>query len=90
MNIYVLRQDENDGYDTYDSLVVAAKDEKSASQIHPNDGGLDPWRSDCSWHPWCSSPDYVSVEYIGIYEGKETEPHIILASLSRDNYDNLA
>jgi hypothetical protein len=81
MKIYVLKQDENDGYDTYDSLVVAAEDEESARQIHPNDAELiDPWDKDKCWREWCLSPDDVSVEYIGTYEGKRTEPHIILAS----------
>ena len=80
MKIYVLRQDQRDSYDTYDSLVVAAKDEDSARQIHPNDGGLDPWSSESNWGERCDSPDLVSVEYIGTYEGTKTEPHIILAS----------
>jgi hypothetical protein len=31
MKIYVLSQDQNDGYDTYDSVVVAAEDEESVA-----------------------------------------------------------
>ena len=81
MKIYVLRQDQHIGYDTYDSLVVAAENEESARQIHPNDGGLDPWNNR-NWGEWCNSPDLVSVELVGTYEGKETEPHIILASFN--------
>ncbi len=35
MNIYLLSQSKNNGYDTYDSCVVIAKDEKQARHIHP-------------------------------------------------------
>ena len=44
MNIYVISQDENDGYDTFDSAVVAAKNEDEARHIQPSDwGGVDAW-----------------------------------------------
>lgn len=35
MNIYLLSQTENDGYDTYDSCVVIAENEEEAKTIHP-------------------------------------------------------
>lgn len=35
MNIYLLEQDVNDGYDTYDSCVVYAMSEDEAKDIHP-------------------------------------------------------
>jgi len=37
MNIYLISQNVNDGYDTYDSAVVIAPDEDSARRIHPSD-----------------------------------------------------
>ena len=37
MNLYLISQDENIGYDTYDSAVVAAKSEKDARTIHPSE-----------------------------------------------------
>lgn len=37
MNLYLMRQDENNNYDTYDSVVVAAKSPKDARTIHPGD-----------------------------------------------------
>lgn len=83
MKIYVLRQDQNNSYDTYDSVVVAAEDEESAKRIHPDHTLGDNWKD--NWEhqdSWCESPDLVSVEYIGTYEGKETEPHVILASFN--------
>jgi len=84
MKIYLLWQNENRGYDTYDSVVVAAEDEESARQIHPSTCSENPWSiGSWSWGSnWCSSPDDVSVEYIGTYEGEKTKPHIILASFN--------
>lgn len=36
MNIYLLEQNLNNGYDTYDSCVVAAITEDEARKIHPS------------------------------------------------------
>ena len=36
MNIYLISQDINNGYDTYDSAVVAARTPKDAREIHPS------------------------------------------------------
>jgi len=36
MNIYLLEQDLNNGYDTYDSCVVAAINETAARNTHPS------------------------------------------------------
>lgn len=81
MNTYLIWQNENKGYDTYDSVVVAAEDEESAKLIHPSAYGENPWID--SWSSgWCSSPEDVKVELVGTYEGKKTEPHIILASFN--------
>ena len=35
MNLYLLTQEDASGYDTYDSCVVAAKNEEDAKQIVP-------------------------------------------------------
>jgi hypothetical protein len=35
MNLYLISQDENDDYDTFDSAVVAAKNEEDARTINP-------------------------------------------------------
>ena len=37
MNLYLISQDVNDGYDTYDSAVVVAKSEQDARDIHPSE-----------------------------------------------------
>ena len=36
MNIYLISQTENTGYDTYDSAVVCAENEEEARTTHPN------------------------------------------------------
>lgn len=38
MNLYLISQDKNRGYDTYSSAVVAAKNEEHARHIHPRNG----------------------------------------------------
>jgi hypothetical protein len=75
MNIYRISQIANNDYGTYDSAIVAAPNEKQASQTLP-DGTFD-WNHKYSW--WCSSPDQVTVQLIGrALSG--TEPGVILAS----------
>ncbi len=36
MNLYLIKQDKVDGYDTYDSAVVSAKSVQDAVKIHPS------------------------------------------------------
>ena len=37
MKLYLLSQDVNNGYDTYDSCVVCAEDEDAARRVHPSE-----------------------------------------------------
>lgn len=37
MNLYLISQTANNGYDSYDSAVVAAKSAKDARKIHPSE-----------------------------------------------------
>lgn len=60
MNLYLVTQNENDDYDTFDSMVVAAESEKRARHMTP--GSLYEWGDDA----WCSSPDKASVRKIGV------------------------
>lgn len=76
MNLYLLSQDENNDYDTYDSMVVAAESEEEARNIMP---GAYNW--DDRYNAWCSSPDKVKVRSIGVaVEG--TKKGTILASFN--------
>ena len=76
MNIYLLTQDEEFGYDTYDSVVVAAKTEEDAKSIHPcTILGWD------SRGDWSKSPEGVEVKLIGkAVEG--TSAGVILSSFN--------
>ena len=77
MKLWLISQDENDGYDTYDSAVVAAETEGLAREIHP--GGIE-WGKDCgAW--WASVPDKVSVRLIGEAVGC-TAGEVICASFN--------
>lgn len=75
MNLYLLTQDVNTGYDTFDSVIVAARDEASARMILPSDS--------LSWeepsYSWVSSPESVNVVFIG-KAVKGTVEGVVLAS----------
>jgi len=65
-NLYVIRQNVNNDWDTYDSAVVVAKTEEEARTIHPDgnrwiDGKWEGWSST---NTWCN-PEEVEAELIG-------------------------
>lgn len=64
MKLYHISQSENNDYDTYSDLVVAAESEEEARHIHPQQHRDDPWKEDI-YSTWCKSPDQVKVKYIG-------------------------
>lgn len=73
MKLYLLTQGENNGYDTYDSMVVAAESEDAARKIHPTD--------DWGWAVWANTPEQVDVEYLG-EAAVGTETGVICASFN--------
>ena len=78
MNIYKLSQDENTGYDTYDTVVVVAETEVDACLILP---------SGCEWSdgrcsPWATSPSNVEVEFIGVASSDLETGQIICESFN--------
>lgn len=79
MNLYLLSQDANSGYDTYDSVVVAAESENEARLITPDCGSSEEHWLDSSWRDWAYTPDQVSVELIGV-AADGTPSGVILAS----------
>lgn len=81
MNLYLLSQSDNTGYDTYDSCVIAAKNEAEARKMHP-DGStpVEKWAEDI-WDEWAKQPDQVEVKLIG-KAVKGTEVGVILASFN--------
>jgi hypothetical protein len=68
--LYLISQEENVGYDTYDSAVVVAPDEETAKIIDPRNWGRDNiFMTEEDWNrpysSWCSSPDKVKVLHLG-------------------------
>jgi hypothetical protein len=78
MNIYYLYQNDVTGYDTYDSCVVVAENENEAKEIHP------------AWYAtfgedrrtWTDDINKVGIDYLGKYEGDNTEAQVICASFN--------
>lgn len=77
MNLYRIWQDVNNGYGTYDSAVVAAKDEEAARNtvIYFRGEQFD-WRDD----EWCA-PEHVQVALIG-EAASGIEAGVILSSFN--------
>lgn len=82
MKLYRIWQEVNNGYDTFDSAVVAARTSEEATHIHP----MDVWgreydeESDERDETWCTHFD-VQAEYLG--EAKPgTKPGAIVASFN--------
>jgi hypothetical protein len=97
MKIYLISQEVNTNYDTYDSAVVIAENEEEAKRICPSsfygyDQNTNNFISDSEnkknqrnendiVSSWSPSPDYVKAEYLG--EAKEgSKKEVILASFN--------
>ena len=65
MKLYLMTQDVVDDWDTYDSVVVSAKDEEDARTIHPDTGVL--WGGD-NWYKMYYDENRNSV--LGVYDTK--------------------
>lgn len=75
MKLYLLTQDEERGYDTFDSVVVAANSLEEAKLISPDT--YRPW----SGRSWAPNHNFVDAQYLG--EATEgTGTGIILASFN--------
>ena len=77
MNLYLISQDKNDDYDTYDSAVVIAENPGKAKMTHPNGGEWDGKCGECG--TW-ASVEHIEVEYIGVSESRASG--VVLASFN--------
>lgn len=95
--LYKLSQDVNDGYDTYDSVIVCADSEQEARKIHPSrfvthmkgnkwygtriDGSE--YETENSYGTWVSYKDLgkIKVEWIGDADDS-VEYGVVLASFN--------
>jgi hypothetical protein len=75
MNLYLLSQTENRGYDTFDSCVVCAPNEEQAKTIHPR-GDLN-YVSGRGW----ASPDNVTATLIGVAD-PSVKAGVVIASFN--------
>lgn len=64
MKLFLIEQDQNTSYDTYDSAVVAAPDEETAKRMHPGTGEP-PEKWGGMYPSWCDRPEEVTVRYLG-------------------------
>ena len=78
MNLYLLTQLRVLGYDTYDSVIVCAKNPKEAKQFHP-DGNTLP--SSSYSKSWVDDPDQVDCKLIG-EAARGVPPGVVLASFN--------
>ena len=80
MNIYKISQSENNGYDTFDSAIVAAESEEKARLINP-DGEWYYNQKEKYYTAWAYKPEQVTVQFLGVAK-EGTESGIILASFN--------
>lgn len=77
--MYFVGQSENDNYDTFDSFVVAAPDEKTAMHTHPS-GKWEPIWSERSWVKESEVEELVYVRLIGVASAEYERVTIICSS----------
>lgn len=78
MNLYLISQKENSGYDTYDSAVVCATDEASARNMSPTSGEA---LSDYDSTTWVTDPAKVEVLFLGEADAN-VESGVVCASFN--------
>jgi hypothetical protein len=77
MKLWKISQDVNNGYDTYDSAIVAAISRQKARLIHP--AGYETWPPSAG--TWVVDPAQVKVEYVGV-AARGTKPGVVIASFN--------
>ena len=78
MKLYLLSQNENKGYDTYDSMVVCAENKDDAITIHPNGSVF--FENDFD-STWASNSSSILCEEIG--DANESQKRgIVIASFN--------
>jgi hypothetical protein len=84
MNLYLISQSDNSGYDTYDSAVVCASNEDEARNMSPSTGEPMDWASPSKYYfsNWVSRADRVCVELLGPATSDQTVAGVICASFN--------
>lgn len=76
--LWLISQDANDDYDTFDSAVVVAETEDAARKIHPY--GRENTEADGQRFSCWAAPEQVKAEYIG--ETERPPGEVICASFN--------
>ena len=84
MRLYLLEQDSNNSYDTFDECVVVAKGRDQARRTHPQ--GKEWYEDKNAWEgfgyeTWASNLEDVTVTYIGKAK-KGAVPSVVCASFN--------
>lgn len=78
MKLYLLSQNDNNGYDTYDSIVVCAENEVDAKTILPCG---DPFVKNDIYSSWAKKASAITCKEIGDANENQTRG-VILASFN--------
>jgi hypothetical protein len=78
LHIFLLNQNTNNKYDTYESAVVIAKNEEEARLIHP-DGNIFTFKREWDMRSWVS-PDQVKVQLVGVAGHNWQEGDVVIAN----------
>ena len=79
MKIYLLTQNDNNDYDTYDSCIVCAENETDAKTIHPD--GRAYKEPNSQWSDWALKETSIFCKEIGI-ANEEQVRGVILGSFN--------
>ena len=83
MNIYRISQNVNTDWDTYDSAIVVARNEKEAQQMSPIDYDDEVFFNfDPGGGIWAYKLEDIKVELIGKADKKFKEPTLVLSSFN--------
>ena len=82
LKIYLLEQSYCSGYDTYDSIIVIARNKEEAKLIPPYGDDLN--ENTDRYSSWVGKDkiNKIEVTYLGEYLGEEKEKRVILASFN--------
>lgn len=81
MKLFLVSQDENNDYDTYDSFVIACETEDEAKNTHPCGEPMTEEQWNDIYSSWCSSVKHVKVQYLGEAD-KSLEEGVVCASFN--------
>lgn len=79
MNLYLINQDRNGDYDSFDSAVVVAESSEHAKRIHPDGSGTGLADRDTTW---VSNPSLVTATFIGTAEKELKAGTVIVSSFN--------